>query len=158
MNKCKLDAKKCKSHQKWNSNRSWCECKYQRKHVSKKDYIWNHTPYTCENDKYLGSIIGDLEITCDKVIEVILVPTNMVPTKTVLTKSIPTKPVPVKIYPTHFNEKKVTCKIENFHNLLAFLLVTLLILIIVSIYCYIIKHQPKKEYFLPYYFITNIMK
>ena len=33
---------------------------------------------TCENGKYLGSIIGDSLITCDEIIEVI----KTVPTKT----------------------------------------------------------------------------
>ena len=39
------------------------------KNVYKKDYVWN--PATCnwENEKYLASIMDDLAIMCDKVIE-----------------------------------------------------------------------------------------
>ena len=35
----------------------------------KKSYIWNPSTYTCENGKYLGSIIDDSVITCDEIIE-----------------------------------------------------------------------------------------
>ena len=42
--------------------------------------------------------------------------------------------------PTNFNEKKATCKTQNFYILLAFLLITIAILIAVSIYCYIKKY------------------
>ena len=47
----------------------------------------------------------------------------------------------IKTVPVNFNEKKVYCKTQNFYLLLAFLLIT--ILIVVSIYCYLIKHQAK---------------
>ena len=30
---------------------------------------WNPTTCTCENGKYLGSIIGDSVIACDEIIE-----------------------------------------------------------------------------------------
>ena len=42
-----------------------------------KYYIWNHAACTCENGKYLESIIDNSVFTCGKVIEV---------SKTVLTK------------------------------------------------------------------------
>ena len=47
----------------------------------------------------------------------------------------------IKIIPPNFNEKKVTCKTDRFHILLAFLLITIALLIAVSIYCYLIKYQ-----------------
>ena len=47
----------------------------------------------------------------------------------------------IKTIPTSFSEKKVTCKTQNFYILLAFLLITITLLIAVSIYCYLIKHQ-----------------
>ena len=56
-----------------------CECK---KHIYEKEYIWNPAAYSCENRKYLASIIDDSVITRDEIIE---------ETKTV---------------PTNFNEKK----------------------------------------------------
>ena len=31
----------------------------------KKDYTWNPAPCSCENGKYLGSIISDSVIMCD---------------------------------------------------------------------------------------------
>ena len=47
----------------------------------------------------------------------------------------------IKIIPPNFNEKKVTCKTDRFHILLAFLLITIALLIAVSIYRYLIKYQ-----------------
>ena len=38
-------------------------------------------------------------------------------------------------FPKNFNEKKETCKTQNFYSLLAFLLITIALLIAVSIYC-----------------------
>ena len=51
--------------------------------VCEKIYIWNLSTCTCENGKYLESIIGDSEITCDEIIEA---------TKTIRTKKIRQKP------------------------------------------------------------------
>ena len=34
----------------------------------KKDYVWNPA-YSCENWKYLASIIGDSAITCNEIIQ-----------------------------------------------------------------------------------------
>ena len=39
---------------------------------------------------------------------------------------------------TNFNEKNITCKTQSFYILLAFLLITIALLIAVSIYCYFI--------------------
>ena len=44
----------------------------------------------------------------------------------------------IKTILTNFNEKKVTCKRQNFYVLLAFLLFTVTLLIAVSVYCYLI--------------------
>ena len=44
---------------------------------------------------------------------------------------------------TNFNEKKATCKTQNFYVLLAFFLINIALLISVSIYCYLIKHRAK---------------
>ena len=41
------------------------------------------------------------------------------------------------ITPTNFSEKKATCKMQNFYILLAFLLIAIALLIVVSIYCYL---------------------
>ena len=45
-----------------------------------------------------------------------------------------------KTFPTNFNEKKTICKAQNFYILLEFLLITIVLLIDVSIYCYLIKY------------------
>ena len=56
-----------------------------------------------------------------------------------------------KTIPTNFNKKKVTCKTQNFYILLAFLLITIALLIAVSIYCYLIKYQAKQKHLLPFH-------
>ena len=53
----------------------------EKHHVCEKDYIRNLTICSCENCQHLASIIDDLMITCDKIIET------------------------TKIDPTNFNEK-----------------------------------------------------
>ena len=67
--------------------------------------------------------MNDSTITCDEVIE-----SCHKETKTI---------------PTNFNEKKATAK--NFYILLAFLLITIAILIAVSIYGYLTEYQVKKN-------------
>ena len=68
-------------------DKCWCECKNPKEHnVCKKDCILNPATCSCENGKYLGSIIDNSVITCDEIIGT----TKTVPTKTVLTKSTST--------------------------------------------------------------------
>ena len=45
-----------------------------------------------------------------------------------------------KTISTNFNEKKATCKMQNFYILLVFLIITIALLIVVNIYCYLIKY------------------
>ena len=66
---------------------------------------------TCENGKYVGSIIDYSVVTCDEIIEA--------------TKTVPTS--------TSSTSTKSTS--TNFYILLAFLLITKALLIAVSIYC-----------------------
>ena len=63
-----------------------------------------------------------------------------------------------KTVPTNFNEKKATCKTENFYNLLAFLLITIVLLIPVSIYCHLMKYRAKEKYLLPFHNTNNKLK
>ena len=76
---------------------------------------------SCENGKYLASIIDDDSVvTCDGVVE------------------------EKKTVPTNFNKKKTkTCKTQNLYILRAFLLITTALLTAVSIYCYLIKYWAK---------------
>ena len=46
-----------------------CWCEFKKTHLREKDYVWN--PATCkyENVKYLASVMDDLVITCDEIVE-----------------------------------------------------------------------------------------
>ena len=83
-----------------------------------------------QNEKYLASIMDDSAIACDEVIE-----SNNKETKTISTK---------------FNENKAICEVQNiyFYTLLAFLLITIALLIAISIYRYLIKDQVIQKTFL----------
>ena len=75
--------------------------------------------------------MDDSVITCDKVIE----PYDE-QTKTI---------------PTNFNEKNIAFKTQSFYILLAFLLITITLLMFVSIYCYLIKYRAKQKHLLPFH-------
>ena len=61
--KCKFDRRRCNSNQFFSNDKCRCECK--KRHICEKDYIWNPARCSCENGKYLGSIIDNLVVTCD---------------------------------------------------------------------------------------------
>ena len=84
-----------------------------------KNIVSNPALCKCKNWKYLASIMDDLAIICDEVIDT---------------------DDETKAIPTNFNEKKVTCKMQNFYHLLACLLITIALLIVISIYCYRMKY------------------
>ena len=63
-----------------------------------------------------------------------------------------------KTVPPNFNEKNITCKTQNLYILLAFLLITIILLIAVSIYCYLIKYSSKQKHVLPFQFTNNKLK
>ena len=54
--------------------------------------------------------------------------------------------------------KKITCKIQNAYILLAFLLITIALLIAVSIYCYLIKYEAKQKHLLSFHDKNNELK
>ena len=83
--KCKFDGRKCNSNQWRNKDKCQCECK--KHHIREKDDIWNPTTCSCENAKYLASVIDDSVIMCNGIIDE--------ETCAIL---------------TNFNEKKVSCK------------------------------------------------
>ena len=66
--KCKFNGKKCNQDQWWNNDKCWCECKTS--YVCKNYYVWNAAICSCENAKYLASIIDCWVIMCDKIIDV----------------------------------------------------------------------------------------
>ena len=100
-------------------------------------YIWN--PATCggKNDIYEGRINDVSIITCDETTDA----TKTVPTKSTLIKSVPTKTT-----------------LTNFYILLAFLLITVALLLAVSNYCYQIKHRSKQKHLLPSHNTSNKFK
>ena len=52
---------------------------------------------------------------------------------------------------TNLPEKKVTCKIQDFNILLAFLLITIALFIFVGTYCYLIKYRANQKHLLPFH-------
>ena len=110
--------------------------------MCEKDCIWNPFTCSCKNGKYLASIIDDSVIRCGEVIDA-EAKSNDKETKTI---------------PTNFNEKNITCKTQNFYVLLAFLLVTIALLIAVSVYCYLIKYRANQKHSLPFHVKNDILK
>ena len=104
-------------------------------YIIKKYYIWNLAACSCENGKYLASIIDHSVITCDEIIEE--------ETKTV-TKN--------------FNEKNGICKTKNLFILRAFLSITIAFMIYVSVCCYLINYKVKQNQLLPFYVTNNELK
>ena len=90
--------KKGNSNQWWSNDECRCECK--NIHVCEKDYVWNTATCICENGKYLASIMDDSTISFEEVV-----------------KSYHEE---IKTIATNFNEKKVTCKRQNFYIYLRF--------------------------------------
>ena len=99
---------------------------------AKKSCIWNPATCTCENDKHIGSIIDNSVFTCDDIVE----KAKITSAKAVLT----------------------TCTSTNFYILLAFLLITIALLIAVSIYCYLIKYEAKQKPLLPCHYTISKLK
>ena len=50
--------------------------------------------------------------------------------------------------PTNLNEKKKqkNCKMQKIYILLAFLLITIALLIVASIYCYVVRFRAKQKH------------
>ena len=120
--KCKMDRTKNNLNQWWNNDKCRCECK--KHHICEKGCAWNPATCSCENRKYLASIIDDSAIICDEVIKSYNEEKKKLFQKTLM--------------------KKVTCKTQNLGYLLEFLSITIALLIAVSIYCYLIKYREKQ--------------
>ena len=83
--------------------------------VQKRRNCEKNATCNCENEKYLASIVD--RIISDEVIDV---------------KEM------------SFDESNITCKTQSFYIFLTFLLI-IITLIVVSIYCYLIKYRLKKN-------------
>ena len=57
---------------------------------------------------------------------------------------------------TNFNGNNANCKMQTFYILLAFLLISIGLLIAVSIYCYLIKYRAKQ--LLPFHYTHNELR
>ena len=57
----------------------WCEFKNSIKHrIYKEHYVWNSSTCACEINKYLKSIVHDLAIACNEIIDMsIIVSVNL---------------------------------------------------------------------------------
>ena len=55
-------------------------------------------------------------------------------------------------------KEKATYKTQNFYILLAFSLITTVLLTAVSIYYYLIKHLAKQKHLLSFYDKSNVLK
>ena len=133
--KCKFDGIK------WNSNQSGIMINVDvnvKNSIREKDHIWNPTTCSCKNGKYLANIMDDSVISCDEIIA---------------SYNEETKTVPVNI-----NEEKLACKTQNFYILLAFLSITIALMIAVSIYCYLIKYQAKQKHSLQFHDTNNELR
>ena len=129
-----MKGKKCNLNLWWNNDKCWRECK--KHHICEKRWYLESFCMSFKSGKYLASIIVDSVITCNKIID------NQ-ETKTI---------------PTNFNEKNITCKTQNFYILIAFLLITIALLMAVSIYCYLIKYWAKQKHLLPFHVVNNELR
>ena len=63
-----------------------------------------------------------------------------------------------KLFQQNSNEKKATYNLQNFYILIIFLLITVVLLITVSIYRYLIKYQANQKHLLPFQFTNSKLK
>ena len=98
--------------------------KMKKNIICAKRIIWNPATCTCENGRYAESVTDNSVITCDEIIDAVgklyAEPIKIVPTK------------------RNLNKKVVTCETKKL--LLAFSLITVRLLLVVSIYCCLIKY------------------
>ena len=105
-----------------------------------------------KNGKYLVSIMDNSVIICDEVIDV------DVDAEAKSCDKAKCNNEETKTVPTNFIEKNITYKIQNFYISLAFLLITIALLIAVSICCYMIKYRGKQKHLLAFQFTNNKLK
>ena len=118
-----------------------------------KKIVWNAATFSCENGKYLASIMDDSAIICDEIIAA------DIKAKAQSNKDAKTKlNDETKAIPTNFNEKNGTSKTQNLSILLDFLLISIALLIAVSIFCYLIKNKTQQKHLLPFQFLNNKLK
>ena len=127
------------SDQWWNNDKCQCECK--KHHICEKDYIRNPATCSCEDGKYLASIWMIQQLRVIK-----------------LLKKKQKQLQQILMEKNNFISKKKISKPKTFYMLLAFLLITIALLIAVSTYCYLIKYKAKQKHLLPFYIRNNKLK
>ena len=60
-----------------------------------------------------------------------------------------------KSIPTNFNEKKENLQTQNVYVLLTVLTITIILLVTVNIYSYLIKYRAKQKHLLPFHATNN---
>ena len=95
----RFDGRKCNSNHWGNNDKYIFECK--KHNVCEIYHIWNAAICSCENGKYLGSIMDDLGIMCDEVIEQYDEETKTFPKSFNEKKKLPVKPK-IYIFYLHF--------------------------------------------------------
>ena len=98
------------------------------------DWRWrNHSDYS--SSKYYWQF----SITCDEIIDT----------------EVKSYDEETKTVTTNFNGKNVVCKTKNVYTLLILLLITIVLFIAASIYCYLLNFKWKEKHLLPYYVIND---
>ena len=87
---CRFDGRKYNSDQWWNNDK--CQCEFKNHHICEEDNVCNPATGSCENRKYLASIMDDTAIIFDEVIDA--------------KKDVKSNEEETKTVPTNFNEKK----------------------------------------------------
>ena len=113
-----------------------------------KNYVWNPITCSCENGKYLTSIIVGSEIICNEVTDAEAKSNDKAKSNDQKTNTVS----------ANFKEKKANHETQNFYMLLAFSLITMTLLIAVSIWCYLIKFWAKQKYLLSFQFTIKKLK
>ena len=110
-----------------------------------KNYSWNCSTCIYENSSCLKSIVDDLVVVCDEIINVVnSLSTNM--TNAISANFTSTVSI-------NFDDKKVTCEENNcIIHTISLVIICLLLLVVVSISCYYYYTRLwiKKEYALLY--------
>ena len=86
--------------------------------------------------------MDDSTITCDEIVDV----------------EAKSNDQETKAFPTNFNEKHLSYKTQNFYILLTFSLITIVSLITVTIYCYLVKYLAKQKHLLAFDSTNNELK
>ena len=104
-----------------------------------KVIVWNPATCSCENGKYLASIMDDQQLLAIMYYRVIRHRNK-------------------NFSNTYFKEKKATFHTQNYYILIAFSLITIALLIVVNVHCYLIKYRAKQEHLLLSHSTNNKLK